>query len=401
MTRTARSAWSVLLGGVTLSLAAALLPAAGPATATPATAAAVTGSADPAGSERAPAVRSRWRVNGTVYAIAVLGRRVYVGGDFDRISTAGGATRVRHNLVAFRRGSGQLVAGWRGSTNGPVRALAASARTGRLFVGGGFTRVGDRLHRNVAAVSLRNGRVVNAWRGSTNGSVRDIVLLGRRVYISGAFFQVRGSYQHGLAALTARGGARVARFDATLGSRGRASALALSPNRRTLVVGGTFDQLSGAPRRHLGSVRLADGRPTRWRPAPACGGCGVLDLTLDGRRVYAAMAGSGGRVVAYRASTAAELWSTRGNGDAQTLALSGRTLYVGGHFSQLRGRSRGQAAALVPANGRLRAWRPVFRPSGQPGVWAVAPANDFVRVGGAFTRVGNANIRGYVEFRVG
>ena len=204
MTRTSRSAWSVLLGGVTLSLAAAVVPAAGPATATPAPAAAVTGSADPAGSERVPAVRSRWQVNGTVYSIAVLGRRVYVGGDFDRVSTAGGATRVRHNLVAFRRGSGQLIAGWRGSTNGPVRALAASARTGRLFVGGGFTRVGDRLHRNVGAVSLRNGRVVNAWRGSTNGSVRDIVLLGRRVYIAGAFFQVRGAYQHGLAALTPR-----------------------------------------------------------------------------------------------------------------------------------------------------------------------------------------------------
>src|SRR5688572_7196175 len=102
MTRTSRSPWSVLLGAFTLSLAAAVLPAAGPATATTTTSSDGTVAADPAGSERAPAVRARWRVNGTVYAIAVLGRRVYVGGDFDRVSTAAGATRVRHNLVAFR-----------------------------------------------------------------------------------------------------------------------------------------------------------------------------------------------------------------------------------------------------------------------------------------------------------
>jgi outer membrane protein assembly factor BamB len=117
--------------------------------------------------------------------------------------------------------------------------------------------------------------------------------------------------------------------------------------------------------------------------------------------VYASMAGNGGRVVAYRTSTASTLWSSRGDGDVQALALMGGTLYVGGHFSQFRGQNRVQAAALSPATGRLRGWRPAFRQPNNPGVWAITPGTDFVRVGGGFIHVGRADIRGYVEFRVG
>jgi hypothetical protein len=398
MTGVARHTRSVLLAGVTLALAAAVLPAAGPAVAAPG---AGTGTdRTGTGTERA-AARATWRVNGTVYAVAVVGRRVYVGGDFDRVSTAAGVTRVRHNLVAFRRGSGQLVPGWNPATNGPVRALAPSKRTGRLFVGGGFTRAGDGAHPNVAAVSMGTGNVIDSWRGSTNGAVRDIVLLGSRVYLAGAFFQVRGARQHGLGALTVSRGARVDAFGGRVGPLGQVTALALSSNRRTLVVGGSFEELSGANRSHLGSVRLSSGLPTRWRPASACGACSVLDLRTDGRRVYASMAGNGGRVVAYRTSTASTLWSSRGDGDVQALALMGGTLYVGGHFSQFRGQNRVQAAALSPATGRLRGWRPAFRQPNNPGVWAITPGTDFVRVGGGFIHVGRADIRGYVEFRVG
>jgi hypothetical protein len=60
-----------------------------------------------------------------------------------------------------------------------------------------------------------------------------------------------------------------------------------------------------------------------------------------------------------------------------------------------------QAAALSPATGRLRGWRPAFRQPNNPGVWAITPGTDFVRVGGGFIHVGRADIRGYVEFRVG
>jgi hypothetical protein len=135
-------------------------------------------------------------VNGSVHSIKVIGKRVYVGGSFTSI----GGTSVR-NLAAVGRTGGRVVAGFRASANGEVDAMAASATT--LYVGGTFSSVDGRAHGNLGAVALGSGALDSAWRAGANGPVH--VLLADsatgRVYVGGKFSRVDGATRPFLAAV--------------------------------------------------------------------------------------------------------------------------------------------------------------------------------------------------------
>ena len=188
----------------------------------------------------------------SVHALAVHGRRLYVGGNFARI---GG--RRRHNLAALDTSTGRAK-NWRADANGHVRALAIEGQT--LYVAGDFTRLDGLRRRHVAAIDLPSGRVT-AWRPNPDGRVRALAFAEGTVYLGGDFSRVAGQRRTGLAAVNATDGAtRPWRADANRAVH------AVAVVDASLYAGGDFTSVNGAPRAKVAAVDARTGALSTWNP---------------------------------------------------------------------------------------------------------------------------------------
>lgn len=94
-----------------------------------------------------------WRTSadGDVQAVAVLARKVYVGGHFDVVSG-----QTRHAFATVAASTGALDRRWTPSANPSwpgVWSLTKDAARGRLYAGGSFTHVSGRPHHGFARFS--------------------------------------------------------------------------------------------------------------------------------------------------------------------------------------------------------------------------------------------------------
>ncbi len=136
------------------------------------------------------------RCTPSVDALAVGNGLVYVGGRFSR---AGG--EIRHDAVAFRLGTGALT-GWDPVPSDQVLALAVDPGDGSVFVGGDFTSVGGLVRSGVAALDAATGVGVPAFRADADDMVTDLDLSpdGRTLYMGGSFREVGGEVRRYVAA---------------------------------------------------------------------------------------------------------------------------------------------------------------------------------------------------------
>lgn len=201
---------------------------------------------------------SFWNALGTgisgvsVNAIAPNGSDVYVGGEF---STASGAPG---NNVALWNGTTWSALG--SGTNSEVRSLAYGG--GRLYAGGNFTSAGGTA---AYRVGFWNG---SSWSGmgliGPNPAVRAIALRNNDLYVAGTFDKT-GTLPT----------PRISRWNgnywSTLGTGlggNHANALAISPDGRTLHVGGWFVYAGGKAMPYLAIANVLNPSPTpiqAWR----------------------------------------------------------------------------------------------------------------------------------------
>ena len=118
-------------------------------------------------------------VNDNVYAIAVSGSDVYVGGLFTQ---AGG---VSVNRIACWNGSSWSALG--SGVNNLVRVIAMSGSD--VYAGGSFTQVGG---VTVSRIACWNGSSWSALGSGVNGTVRAIAVSCSDVYVGGLFTQAGG-----------------------------------------------------------------------------------------------------------------------------------------------------------------------------------------------------------------
>lgn len=344
---------------------------------------------------------------GSVYTIVELGDRVYIGGSFTSLVSPSGLESVaRSRLASISKSTGELDRGWNAPANGTVRALATDGT--RLFVGGEFTSIGGATRARVAAVSPVTGAALAGWRADATGVVRDFAVVEQTLYLGGDFTSISGQSRARLAAVRTSDGALLSTWRPT--ASWTVHALAVVPGSQNIAVGGLFSQLSGQPRRYLGSVNRSTGQVTGWAPPPDCinqtNPCFVFDLQAAPSLVFGAVAGPGGRVSAWDAASGVRQWSQWGDGDVQALSLVENSLYAGGHFAPTfgldtdgRSATRHRLAALNATTGALLPFAPVL--AGDPGVWAIAASSDRLRIGGSFAAVeGNAALSRYAEFAV-
>jgi hypothetical protein len=332
-----------------------------------------------------------------VYAVAVQGDRVYLGGKFTALKNpATGEQIPAGGLAALDRTSGAPI--WTAKANGEVRSLAVAADGSKVFAGGDFSAVNGATANRLVALASASGNRVTSWQASASGTVRDLVVAGSDLYVAGRFGKVNGAGRSGLARLDVSSGALESWKAQTAG--GRPVALSLSADGQSLVVGGDFTSLAGAARTYLGSVSTATGQASGWAPAPACANCNVLDVDSDSAAAYVATAGPGGHLAGYANATGNRLWSKSADGDVQAVAVYNGEVYAGGHFAAtFGGASRVQLAAVKATTGAVTAFAPKMLGKPFPGVWALAAAPDALFVGGAFTGVGTATAQArYARF---
>jgi hypothetical protein len=374
--------------------------------------------------------------DGDVYASAVLGNVLYIGGSFTHVITAAGVSLAYSHLAALDATTGNPISNWRADTTDPtsaaVRALTFSPDYTRLYVGGDFTAINGISRRHIAAIDPATGSVITGWNVAvTDASVRAIAVSSTVVYAGGDFLHANNG-------LTAT---KIVAFDTVTGALvpgwnvgvdnlpyatqspaptdGRIQALALSPDGTKLYIGGYINHVwhltdgsDSVVRPGAAAVSTVDGSvDPNFKPAFTAGAAHAgMDpfQILPGRsgHLYVAIGGKLNRLYDVNPTTGATLWMDTASNDFQTIALTNRYLYAGGHIHKNVTDKAGTHTAVEgirvdPTTGLMDlSWTPGFGPvntlSSDPtyyGVWTMTATPAGLYAGGAFSMAGGVTHR--------
>ena len=334
--------------------------------------------------------------NDVVRAVVYAGDTIYVGGQFTTATDSTGTHR-RNHVAAIDASTGRLRA-WAPGADGAVWSIAVAG--GDVYLGGTFTRVGDRPRRRLAKVAAGSGAVAGDFVHRVNRNVRTMTVANGSLYIGGQFGTVDGLPRGRLAAFTLAGGRL--RTDWTPSANGTVFGLEAGPGDR-VYAGGTFSRIDGRSGSGFAAA-LASGTGQVMSAFDPAISYAVRDLEVAGDVVYAAADGPGGHLRAFR-SDGGDIFDLAADGGFQAVTELGGTIYFGGHFDNVcraaRAGSSGscqaglvnrrKVGAVSPAGGLL-AWAPQANSS--LGVLTIdgAAAPERIAVGGAFTRFSGRQI---------
>ncbi len=334
-------------------------------------------------------------LDGEVDAIAAVGTDIVIGGTFTQVQNAGGGTTYpRTNIAAFDAATGLVDPAFAPTLDGSVTALDSFG--GNVVVGGSFATVDGFTQRGITELTLAGARVTTflADLNATNKVVNSLVVRGGRLFIGGKFEKVNNVSRGSLAVLNPATGALDA-FNLPVagtlasGSPPSVSALDVSPDGSTLVVGGNFTTVGGQPRTQLAIIDATAGKLTTWQTTRLTASCSepgintyVRELSIVPDGSYFVMVNGGGpaqgtlcdsasRWELGRAGSAQQpTWVDATGGDTLTsVATTGTAVYVGGHQrwvnnyfgNNTNGPSsvdRSMIAALDPVTGLPLSWDP-------------------------------------------
>jgi hypothetical protein len=321
-----------------------------------------------------------WNPLGAVHSSVSGNGVVYVGGKLD--GTGG--------IAAVDAGTGNLL--WQLPANGDVRALTLSADGTMLYAGGGFNTVDGASHKHLVVISTADHSIIDPWKGTASGMVRDLVLNGDTLFVAGTFAKLNGVANKGIGAVSASTGVRDATFNHV--ADGDVEGLALTPTSLLLV--GTFLHIDGQARSSLAAIDLSGFTLSPWAPRRFCSGCDTYwDVQTDGTWAYVGASGFGGNFAAFNLVTGNQRWAyVHADGDVQSVFLAGDgKAYLGGHFGTSIynvATSRTQVAVTVVAAVDMATGQPdpTFTPKifkTYPGCWTFSATPGKLWAGGDFT----------------
>ena len=350
---------------------------------------------------------SSWQTNGRVRTVVVAAHKIFIGGDFTMVRAPGTASGgvARSHLAALSATTGKLMP-WNPRANGTVTSLRVNPAGTTIYIGGGFTTISGHVRLHLAAVSTTETRL-RKWHANTDGTVYAMATTASRVYVGGSFNTIKGSIRHRLAALGTTSTAPLQGWHPNANSTVRA--LVASPGGGRVFAGGDFTAINGNARPHLAALNTTTGGATVYAAHPAWP---VTALRTTATALVAGGGGNGGHIAEYASTNGARRWLVVTDGDVQGLAISGSTVFVGGHFNNfcrggtgtgtpLRCNSptpRRKLLGLTVGKGLLTGWDPDVVGS-TIGVSAVSAGGGGVQAGGAFTKVHGINQQGIARFK--
>lgn len=376
-----------------------------------------------------------------VNALSLSNSTLYVGGDFDRI-TSGGGTLVRYRVAALDLNSSRVtVEPWTPYIDQKVSALAINTNNSGIdsvYAGGSFSMVGKARSR-IAALDLYSGVPIDSWKPSiTGGAGVNAMVLDKNVtpnllYVGGSFTAVNGTDKKYLAALNLTDGAPIGAWTPTTNNTVRA--MALYPNDPSLpktgdsggtggnglFIGGDFTEVNGVRQLHVALLNSKGKSNTNWgtrfetsHPVYALlyytgtnNGTPIERLYVGGN-----FTSLGNRTTLYGLAvvnipTKAE-WNqgqeininyafrtdgVAANNKIYALAREGNTLHIGGALHS----SNGYNYARLNATNGLNAGG-VYNLNGQVNSLALGIGNIYI--GGAFNTLGGMNANKYVAIGI-
>jgi hypothetical protein len=322
--------------------------------------------------------------NSYVYALALDGTTLYVGGTF---TEAGG--EVRNRLAAFDTTTG-LVTDFDPNLDGDVNELLVDGDT--LYVGGGFTDVNNGTTRNYLAAFDTGTSVATAFDPNLNDSVVSLALDGTTLYVGGNFTDVNNGTTRNYLAAFDTGTSIATAFDPNL----EYTAYDILLDGTTLYAGGGFAEVNGGTtRNYLAAFDTGTSIATAFDPDVDDT---VRRLALDGSTLYAVgdfNTANGGTVRAKAAgfdtgtSLATDFAPNFSVGSMRTVVLGDTEVLVGGIPGGYDPVVRNNLAAVDIATGELTD----FDPNVDGSVSALLLDGTTLYVGGNFTDVNNGTSR--------
>ncbi|AGL14956.1 delta-60 repeat domain-containing protein [Actinoplanes sp. N902-109] len=338
-------------------------------------------------------------LDGTVWALTVVGDTVVVGGTFTKVQDSSRRTTYnRSNIFAYGLHDG-VIRAFAPALDGAVYSLAPGADD-TVYVGGTFRTVNKAAQRGLARLSLTDGTRLSSFTARINwGDVRAMVVRGSRLYVGGTFSAVNGLTRVGLARLATGTGAVDTGFDARLSapglSRTRVEHFDVTPDGNRLIAIGAILKAGTASRTQIAmfdtsgpAAALLSWYTDAYKPECMKGFDTYLrqvKFSPDG--TYFVVAATG------RASSPTKLcdsaarfetkgggkhnptWVQRTGGDSlYAVAVTGTAVYVGGHQRYLNNPygtdadgpgpgavSRIGIGALSPTTGKALSWNPTIK----------------------------------------
>jgi hypothetical protein len=384
------------------------------------------------------------QINGVAWTQVIVGKTVYVGGEFSTARPAGAApgksTVKRSNFHAYSLPTGKLTS-FAPRFNGAIHALAVSPDHKRLYVGGSFTTVDSRSHTRVAAFDLKKKKLISAFKPTVNSTVYGLATTATRVYAVGQFTSVSGKARRGAVALSRT--KAVVRAFSVHPAGGIIRQIVLSPNGKKAILGGSFTSMNGSsnPGYGLAAAQAFSGAPQSLpvnkvvRNGDKDAAIMSLVATKDGFYGSGWMVestGDGNLEGSFKADWNGRLvWLEDCHGDTYSVAAAPTgVLYVAGHphdcvglggfadsaplvnhralaFSEAAtGRITGRVNGYPDFRGKpaptLLHWFPTINLGTYTGLsqgpWSVAANADYAVYGGEFTVVNGKAQQGLVRF---
>ena len=362
-----------------------------------------------------------YQTNGKVDAIVYSGNVVYLAGSFTSVRPKGAALGVnevaRNGLAAFDVTTGAVLP-WNPAPNGLVNAIAVSDDGATVYVGGLFTSIGGQTRLRLAALSAATGSATG-WNPAPDGEVRALALApGGVIYVGGFFGVVAGQPRRKLAAVSTATGAAVAGWDPVFTYPNKenlnvVAALAVEPDGSAVYAGGLFQYVDGVFHNSVVKLDGATGSVVDpWNPGLEVKNnrfeTNVYELVVSGTKLF--VCGDWYRVGGVISPNLVAVdtvlgskrtdWIATTDGAVNACTVSGRRLYIGGHFDRAGGANadgrqnpsptgapRQHIAALDLVDGALDAWNPGA--DSVEGVYALDAAGNKLGVGGVFAKIGN------------
>ncbi|MFI5936947.1 delta-60 repeat domain-containing protein [Actinoplanes sp. NPDC051494] len=335
-------------------------------------------------------------LDGTVWALTVVGDTVVVGGNFTKVQdSARRTTYNRRNIFAYGLRDG-VVRSFAPQVDAPVYSLAAGAGS-TVYLGGSFRTVNTVAQRGLARVSVTTGARLPAFTAKINwGDVRALAVRGTRLYAGGTFSAVNGVTRVGLARLNTSSGAVDAGFNPRLSAPGlkrtRVEHFDVTPDGSRLVAVGAILKVGSVNRKQIALFNTsgATAAVLSWYTDAYQAQCmpgfdtylRQVKFSPDGR--YFVVAATGRDSAPTKLCDSAARFETTGGGkhnptwvqhtggdSLYAVAVTGSAVYLGGHQRYLNNPygtdakgpgpgavSRPGIGAVSPTTGRALAWNP-------------------------------------------
>jgi hypothetical protein len=352
-------------------------------------------------------------VLGFVFALAVVGNEVFVGGNF---TLAGGVSA--NNVARFNTQTNTWSSLGTGSSNGVNDVVFALAVVGNeVYVGGGFTSAGGVSANRVARFNTQTNTWSTLGTGSSNG-VNDVVfalaVVGNEVFVGGFFTSAGGVSANSVARFNPQTNTWSTLGTGSSNGVGIGIVYALAVVGNEVFVGGGFILAGGVS---ANSVARFNPQTNTWSSLGTGSSNGVSGgvsaLAVVGNEVYVGgsfteAGGVSARNVA-RFNTQTNTWSSLGTGSSNgvdsvvlALAVVGNEVVVGGSFSSAGGVSANRVARF---NTQTNTWSTLGTGSSNGvsgvGVAALAVSGNEVFVGGGFTSAGGVSANSVARWNSG